>query len=430
MKLIAATLLAFFVSTIALKAQESADQRIIGHLNQNSWFALEEDYPKLKSQIQTPVLKGLSEVMINLRFNQPERALAGIDSLLINCQNDLGFSNICSMVLFKSKVLGEQGYYAKSADNLQRFLDQITTATKKEDFAYQIALAKYYNQVRNEQKPEIIRPNTDTEIPMTIKKVGRGVLMFVPVTIHGKTYPFILDSGASSSVVSERFAKEVGFRTVRDTMNLAGVGTGIGKCGTVDSLTVGNITFKHPIVIITPSNPEVDTVYQVDAVLGLDFIRMVGETQIFPHKGKIRFPIQQTALPKTGRNLMLDDGQSYLKAYSENEQLIFHFDTGNVKSDLFTPYYLRHKERIDRDGVKESYRGGGFGGMHTVNVLQLAHVPLTVSGVTFDLSDAPVSTEAVTKVQKKEDGSMGMDFINLFQKITINYDKMFITVEK
>lgn len=429
MKLIAASLLAFFCSTVGVKAQESADQRIIGHLNQNSWFALEEDYPKLKDQLQTPVLKGLSEVMISLRFNQPERALAGIDSLLIHCQNDLGFSNICSMVLFKSKVLGEQGYYAKSADNLQRFLDQINTATKKKDFASHIALAKYYNEVRSEPKPEITRPNTNTEVPLSIKKVGRGVLMFVPVTIHGKTYPFIFDTGAGTSAVSERFAKEVGFRTVRDTMNIAGVGTGVGKCGTVDSLTVGNITFKHPIATIIPSNPEVDTVFQVDAVLGLDFIRMVGETQIYPHEGKIRFPIQQTALPTTGRNLMLEDGQSYLKAYSGNERLIFHFDTGNVKADLFAPYYLRHKEMVDRDGVKDSYRGGGFGGMQTVNVIRLAHVPLTVSGVTFDLSNVPVSTEAVTKVQKKEDGSMGMDFISLFGKITINYDKMFMTVE-
>jgi Predicted aspartyl protease len=430
MKLIAASLLAFFVLTVGAKAQESADQRIIEHLNQNSWFALEEDYPKLKDQIQTPILKGLSEAMISLRFNQPDRALAGIDSLLMNCQNDLGFSNICSMIMFKSKVLGEQGYYAQSTDNLQRFLDQINTATKEKDFASHIALAKYYNEVRNEPKPEITRPNANTEVSLSIKKVGRGVLMFVPVTVHGKTYPFIFDTGASSSVVSERLAKEMGFRTVRDSMNIAGVGNGTGKCGTVDSLMVGDITFRHPIFMIIPSNPDVDTVFRVDAVLGLDFIRMVGETQIYPHEGKIRFPARQTALPPTGRNLMLEDGQSYLKAYSGDERLVFHFDTGNVKADLFTPYYLRHKEMIDRNGVKDSYRGGGFGGMQTVNVIRLAHVPLTVSGVNFDLENIPISTEAVTKVQKKEEGSMGMEFINLFKKITINYDKMFLTVEK
>jgi predicted aspartyl protease len=430
MKLIAACLLALFLSTSGANAQESADQRIVGHLNQNNWFALEEDYPKMKDQIQTPILNGLSEVMISLRFNQPERALAGIDSLIINCPNDLGFSNICSMILFKGKVLGEQGLYAQSADFLNRFLDQVPAATRKENFASHIALAKYYTEVRNEPKPEITRPNTDTEVPLSIKKVGRGVLMFVPVTIHGKTYPFIFDTGASSSVVSERLATEMGFRTVRDTMNLAGVGTGVGKCGTVDSIMVGEIAFRHPIFTIIRSSSEVDTVFQVDAVLGLDFIRMVGETQIYPHEGKIRFPAQQTALPPTGRNLMLEDGQSYLKAYSGDERLVFHFDTGNVRADLFNPYYLRHKEMVDRNGVKDSYRGGGFGGMQTVNVIRLAHVPLTVSGVTFDLANIPVSTEAVTKVQKKEDGSMGMDFINLFKKITINYDKMFMTVEK
>lgn len=254
--------------------------------------------------------------------------------------------------------------------------------------------------------------------------------MFVPVSVHNKTYQLIFDTGSSSSVVSEGLAKEMGLRTVRDSMNIAGVGNGTGKCGTVDSIMVGDIAFRHPIFMIIPSNQNVDTVFRVDAVLGLDFFRMVGETQIYPHEGKVCFPVQQTDLPPTGRNLMLEDGQSYLKAYSGDERLVFHFDTGNVRADLFTPYYLRHKEMIDRDGVKDSYRGGGFGGMQTVNVIRLAHVPLTVSGVNFYIANIPVSSEAVTKVQKKEDGSMGMDFINQFKKITINYDKMFMTVEK
>lgn len=92
--------------------------------------------------------------MIDLRFNQPDRALAGIDSLLMNCQSDLGFSNISSLVVFKSKVLGEQGRYAESADNLINFLNQINTATKEKDFATHIALAKFYNEVRNEPKAQ------------------------------------------------------------------------------------------------------------------------------------------------------------------------------------------------------------------------------------------------------------------------------------
>ena len=78
MRITIVCLLALFLLTTGAKAQESADKQIINHLNQNSWFALEEDYPKMKDKIQTPVLKGLSEVMINIRFNQPQKALTGI----------------------------------------------------------------------------------------------------------------------------------------------------------------------------------------------------------------------------------------------------------------------------------------------------------------------------------------------------------------
>lgn len=56
----------------------------------------------------------------------------------------------------------------------------------------------------------MVRPNRDTEIPLTIEKAGRGVLMFVPLTINGKTYRFIFDTGAGSTFISKRFADEIG----------------------------------------------------------------------------------------------------------------------------------------------------------------------------------------------------------------------------
>jgi hypothetical protein len=68
--------------------------------------------------------------------------------------------------------------------------------------------------------------------------------------------------------------------------------------------------------------------------------------------------------------------------------------------------------------------------MQTVNIIRLAHIPLTVSGTAFELKNIAVAPQTVTKVQKDEAGSMGMDFINLFRKVTINYNRMFLTIEK
>ena len=49
---------------------QEADVRVTNLINQNDWFALEEEYPKLKDEIQTEMLKYLSEAMIGYKFNQ------------------------------------------------------------------------------------------------------------------------------------------------------------------------------------------------------------------------------------------------------------------------------------------------------------------------------------------------------------------------
>jgi predicted aspartyl protease len=336
-------------------------------------------------------------------------------------------------------TLREMGYYQESANFIKDFLSQVSELTKIEGFPYHIedfpnhiSLAKMSEEMHNNHypNPEIIRPNKDTEIPVTIKNVAKGTNIFVPVTVKGKTYPFIFDTGAGSSFVSERFANEIGIRIIRDSVPIKGVETCIGKLGTIDSLMVGDIIFKNPIILVANNTPEVDSIFQVEAVLGLDFIKRAGETQIFPQEGKIVFPQHQSSLPPTGRNLLLEDGQSYIKALSGNERLRFHFDTGNVTGCLLKPYYFKHKEKIDATYTKETARHGGFCGYQTVEEYTLPHIPLKVGAVEFDFTDIKVAIDSVLTIEKTEDGSLGMDFIKKFKVITINYDKMFVEVEK
>ena len=421
--------LVFLIFSIGTRAQE-ADQRIGNLINQADWFTLDEEYPKLEKEMQSVMLKKLAEALINMYFNNPNKALVLIDSLVAHHQDDLGFEATSNMVAVKSQILGEQGRYAESADNVIDFLNQIKSFSQVDNFPAHVAIAKLYNEIRNEKAPEIIRSNGNTEIPMYIEKARKGVLMFIPVTIRGKIYRFIFDTGANSTFVSERFANEIGLRIVRDSFTITGVETANGKSGTIDSLIIGDIIFKHPIIIIAPPNPAVDTIYQLDAVLGMDFIRRIGETQIFPKEGKILFPKEQTKLPETGRNLLISNMHPYLKTFSNNQRLIFHFDSGDSRAGLYFPYYQKNKNDIEKHGIKDTIRLSGFGGIRIVEGYILPQIPLQIGGTNAELTNINVSTESLTNVQKQEDGSLGMDFIQLFQKVTINFDKMFVNVEK
>ncbi|MDR2146340.1 MAG: hypothetical protein LBE91_07775 [Tannerella sp.] len=174
-------------------AQE-ADGKIGNLINQTDWFALAEEYPKLKGEMQSETLKHFSEAMIGLYFNQPQSAIQAIDWLLANAQEELGFGNVSNLILAKSIILGEQGLYAESADNLSNFLTQISAQMDLKDFPDHNQTLEFYEKMRDELKPEVIRPDKDVEIPVTIKDVelsitieeeGRGQLMYMPVNING-----------------------------------------------------------------------------------------------------------------------------------------------------------------------------------------------------------------------------------------------------
>lgn len=427
------SIIIFFLSSFQPATAQDSDQRIGDLINQADWFGLEEEYPKVADQLQSVAVKALSEVLIGAYFNKPEETILLIDSLLEHNQEELGFPIVSSLVGLRGKLLGELGLYEQCADELYDFLNKIQVFARKEDFPSHQQLADYYNVLRNEEPLSISRPNQATEVPITIEEAGRGVLMFIPVRVHGKTYKFIFDTGAGSTFVSKRLADEIGIRIVRDSLHIAGVfGTGVGKGGVLDSMEVGNIVFRNAIVTIAEPNPAVDTVYQVDAVLGTDFMRLVGQVDIYPNDKKIVFPIKKSSLPATGRNMWMYDGALRLKVFSGEERLRFVFDTGNVRADMFYPYYQKHKEWIDKEGVNETITGGGFGGVRSLEVLRLSSIPMRIGSTSFEIKDIQVEYEPPTEksFQDGEDGSLGMDFINLFQRVVINFDDMFLELDR
>lgn len=415
-------------SSIGIKAQ-FADQQIGNLINNSNWFTLSKEYPKLKNDLKYDMLKSLSEALLSYYFNKPENAIQQIDILIANHQEELGFEFISGMVALKSSILGELGRYAESADVISDFFNQLPTTMNKKDFPSHITLYEIYNSIRNEPKPEIIRPDKDTEVPIEIKNIRKGRLMFIPVTIKGKQYNFIFDTGAGTTTVSESFAKEIGLRVVNNSYPVSGVEEIMGKCGTIAEIQVGDIIFKNPMIAIIPPNPSVDTLFRIDAILGMDFIKSIGEVQIFINDKKIVFPKKITALPKTGVNMLIDNRQPYIKAYSKKERLIFHLDTGNADAGLYNNYYQKHKNEVETRATKDTISSAGVGGVRDVYGYKLPSLSLKVGNTNFKLKNISVSTEDLISFQKYEDGSLGMDFFTLFKQVTINFNEMFVEVK-
>lgn len=434
MKKLLSILVGITLPLLSLSAQE-ADMKVGELINKSDWFTLDERFSVLRDSIQTPFLKLLAEIMIDNNFNRPDGALQKIGQLLSTHQQDIGSDNVCSFILLASIIDGQCGNYAKAADSLKGFMDQLKQQGATMDFSSFEALYNNYNELREFPAPNISRPNEDVEIPVKIEPVkllklidgekSRGLRINIPVTIHNKQYNFIFDTGAASTYMSEKFAKEVGVKIIKDSLllNEGMMGEGYAMKGYLDSLQIGSIVFRNAMIAIGKPNA-VDSIVQVDAVLGMDFMKLTQEIQIDTKNQKIIFPITTTSLPGTGRNLLLtNENKLILKAYSNNDRLLFFFDTGNNNADLFYCYYNKYKKEIDLVAKKDSVTGGGFGFIRTKEILRMPSVQFNVGKSSVDMKEIRIHPVAEND-QTQEDGNLGMDLVKLFDKTIINLKDM------
>lgn len=434
MKRLLSLAMLFFFSLISFA--QSADEQIGECLNKSDFFLLDEKYSVLKDEMQSPMLKVFSEAILHAVFNRPQQAVASIDELVRDYQGEIGFDNVKNMLEWQNNILFRMGEYQKAYERANSFLEQVKPHLDASTVSQIKRTCEFYKSMCDQKKSELARPDKDCSIPIylepiDIKNFKKGHVLYVPATVNGVEEKFIFDTGCpGGNFLSEEYARKFNVKITLDSLKVSGIGgIGWGKMGILDSLSVGNITFKNLTVIVVPPNPAVDTVFQVNAILGSDIIKLAGEVQIFPKEKKMIFPVNKSPMPATGQNLSLNrDDLFSIKVYSNDERLIMNFDTGDSNASLLYNYYKKHKKEVKQKGRKEKLKTGGFGGVKTGDHYILPTFPFRVGNTNFIMKDMGVNTEPINVIAAK-DGSFGMGFINLFDKVTISFDQMFVEVE-
>lgn len=85
-------------------------------------------------------------------------------------------------------------------------------------------------------------------------------------TVNGSPVSFVVDTGASVTVISQQVAEAAGIRSCSTTGYAATANGVVPRCtATVDEITFGEFHVKHLVVSIMPDLP-------VDALLGMDVL--------------------------------------------------------------------------------------------------------------------------------------------------------------
>ncbi|MBQ7310941.1 MAG: aspartyl protease family protein [Alistipes sp.] len=416
-------------STILLSSSvvfgQEADKRVGELLNTSNWFELERVYPTIAADVQTPMLKQMAEVMLASNFNRPAELREKLQKLIAEHQTELGFGNVCNMTVMGAMVEGYEGNYAVAADMVKAIADAVKSANGSLEGTGLSELLAYYEAVREYPAPILEKPAEDVKIALT-EKSG---LMWIPVVINGKTYDFILDTGASFTMISQDLAKDIGAKIISNPVFVGGGEStgGYGQRAFIENMNIGPISLKNIIAFVS-ENPSDDDPLKVDAVLGMDFIKRTGEIQIDLSTMTLTIPVQRT-VPANGRNIIFEVNIPIVEASDANgNRYTFILDTGASGDNLSDRWFSKNAETAAALPV-ETQRTWGHGGDVQNQIVKVPVYKLTIGNASANFKEIPATLPANGTVSSSRDGRLGMSLLKQFNKVIFNFEDMFVAFE-
>ena len=434
MKHLSLLCLLYILSATHLFAQQTADEQAAELLQRQDLFEIQAKYPPLAGQVKNKVIKHMLNVLLYANTNRIALVHAELDSIFKNHPNEIGPENVSNLVLMKAVLLAHEGYYAKAVDWLDSFLQQSASHPDTAQLAPHRAVASLYRPMYKLPRPEVVRPQHDVEIPFMREPAGKGTMMRVNVRLNGKVYRFILDTGANFTYVHERFAREAGLKILKNTSISVGhgmLGQVESRLATADSLMVGDIVFRNPLIYVGPANEKLDSIYYVDAVLGADFLHQLPEMQIDNEQYKIRFPLESTPCPATGPNMLYSELNFRIKVEHEDETLFFLLDTGDAAASLSTRYYENHRHEVDAKAIPDSIGDVSTNVLKQRTAKSLPEFTLELGGKPVTLHNLTIHTSSANHVGDfpNSSGSLGQQFVTAFKRLTLNFKDGFVSGE-
>ena len=395
-------------------------------LNTSDWFELERIYPAVAANVQTPMLKQMAEALLASNFNRPVEFREKLQKLIAEHQAELGFENVCNMTVIGAMVEGYEGNYAVAADMVKAIAEAVKAATGSLEGTGLSELLAYYEAVREYPAPVLEKPAEEIKIALTEK----SYLLGIPVVVNGKTYDFILDTGASFTMISQDLANDMGAKIIGDPVFVGGGEStgGYGQRAFIENMNVGPVSFKNVIAFVS-ENPTDDDPLKVDAVLGMDFIERGGELQIDLAAMTLTIPAQPTVMPASGRNIILERNIPVVETTAANgNRYTFILDTGASGANLSDLWFAKNAEVAAALPV-ETQNVWGHGGAVQLEIVKIPEYKLTIGTASAEFKDLPATVPANGTVSSSRDGRLGMGLLKQFSKVIFNFEDMFVAFE-
>lgn len=410
------TLLTLLSLNIFGQTQNTAFVQIYDLIEQKNFFKAEEIYNLKRKDLSTTYLKFI-EVFLDNAFNRLEESNNKI-AHLIKTENNLSDSLI--LELYQTKVDNSVKLfdYKEAKNTLNTIFASYKNLLSEDDKNWMENNLKMWTALEYEPKQRVIIKETN-RLKMIKDKAGLNNLR---ISTEKDTVNFIFDTGANLSTTSETTAKKLRMKIIPVDIEVGAI-TGEkvpAQLAVCPVLKLGNIEIQNTIFLVLEdkglSFPQID--YQIYGILGFPVIEALREIQITQDDYFI-VPREKTKI-KHQPNMAMNGLTPLI--YIDGRH--FTFDTGADATMLYHSYYIENQNEIDSNYQPAKISFGGAGGKKEFDGYIICQ--------NFNVLDKEITLKNIhllkEKIKNNETvyGNIGQDLIKQFNKMTLNFDYMFI----
>lgn len=415
-KILIIALLAASNLSVSGQTQPAVFDAIYNLIEQKNFFEASEKFAAQRDAL-TEIQRKTAEALLDNAFNRLENSNRLIHQLL-QISSGIPDSIRSELYITLADNCAKMYAYTEAKDALETLLENYgNTLTQDARDDIQNSLRIWSALVNTPAQVTLVRETS--ALKMHIDKAG---LHNLAVSDGSDSLHFIFDTGANLSTVSKSTAATLDMQLLPVDIQVGTITgqTVIAQIAVCPLLLLGNIEIRNAVFLVLNDSalsfPQID--YSIRGILGFPIIESLREIQI-TRDGYFIVPKDETDIQYNSNMAM--DGLTPLIYIN---QMHFTFDTGADNTLLYQAYYHKFQQAIDAAYQPETFSLGGAGGSKQFEGFLI--------DVNFRILDREIALSKVELLKEKKTdtesvyGNIGQDVIRQFDKMTINFDRMFI----
>jgi hypothetical protein len=281
-------------------------------------------------------------------------------------------------------------------------------------------------------------------VPFEIVPVGPtekgSVLMHLrESTINGVAADITFDTGAGTNVISPEMVDKYHLIPLDGTkVSVNGVARKEGYIAIAKELKMGNITITDvPFTVVSVSSNNSQADPYTDAfhiILGSELMLRLKEVNMDFASNKLIVPSTAPCIPvKTDAkpNICFSSSMNLLcRGSIHNESMLMCIDSGDASyGSIGNAFFERNKSFIADNGIRETIRMAGIGGVNFIDCYKLSNMELSLGNHTIGIPEIAVKTEQEAGNGGLYECNIGLKTLILFDSVKFNLVDFVLTTE-